>query len=471
MTLSAARVHEVNRERLQRIYANPYIPQMPTPKQAEFLIAQEREVLFGGAAGGAKSSGLLMGALEFAEVPGYKALILRRTFAELSKPGAIMSRLAEWLAPTDARWNSSDKTATFPSGAQITCGYLRREEDVYQYQGAEFHGIFVDEATRLTETQIRYMRSRLRRTTDQPIPLRLRYASNPGGPSHAYFKRRFLTHPGTGCRYIPSRIADNPYLRREEYEETLSGLDPTTRRQLMEGDWDTKPPGQLFRREKFKYASRAPKPGDLWKVLRYWDLGGSRPSPEYPNPDWTAGVQIARDAWGGWWILDVARFRLDPGDTEDEIRAVCLDDGRYCMQRMSQDPGQAGKSQVHDYQQRVIPYADFDWRVETGSKYTRAKPFARAVGRGEVTVVSADWTDDYVDELCDFAEDDSLYDKDDQVDGTSGGYNWLSEEKFVRRQHKGKKPEGGPPKELTSPKRDGDGLTVRRGRRRMLDYD
>ena len=66
------------------------------------------EVFYGGAAGGGKSDALLMGALQYVDVPGYHALILRRTFAELSLPEALMERANEWLGPTDAVWNSTN---------------------------------------------------------------------------------------------------------------------------------------------------------------------------------------------------------------------------------------------------------------------------------------------------------------------------------------------------------------------------
>lgn len=45
------------------VYENSYIPFSPFPKQAEMILATEKEVLIGGAASGSKSTSLLMRAL------------------------------------------------------------------------------------------------------------------------------------------------------------------------------------------------------------------------------------------------------------------------------------------------------------------------------------------------------------------------------------------------------------------------
>lgn len=171
---------------------SPWIPNKPTAKQLHFLSLPHREALYGGAAGGGKSDALLMAALMYADVPGYSALLLRRTFPDLAQKGALMDRAASWLGGTAAKWNERDKRYTFPSGAALTFGYLDAEKDKYRYQGAEFQFVGFDETTQFEDTKYKYLLSRLRRLETSPIPLRQRGATNPGGLGHEWVYERFV---------------------------------------------------------------------------------------------------------------------------------------------------------------------------------------------------------------------------------------------------------------------------------------
>ena len=107
---------------------NPWIPHLPTPRQARFLTIPSREAFYGGAAGGGKSDALLMAALQYVTVPGYSAIIFRKTYADLSLPGALMDRAADWLQGK-AHWSAKTKKWTFPSGATVSFGYMEHEKD------------------------------------------------------------------------------------------------------------------------------------------------------------------------------------------------------------------------------------------------------------------------------------------------------------------------------------------------------
>ena len=110
----------------------PNLPTVSTP-QALFLLLDCREAFYGGAAGGGKSDALLMAALQFVDVPGYAALLLRRTYAELEKADGLIPRAEEWLAGTDARRLDGGKKWVFPSGARLEFGHVQDEGDRFNY--------------------------------------------------------------------------------------------------------------------------------------------------------------------------------------------------------------------------------------------------------------------------------------------------------------------------------------------------
>ncbi len=234
-------------------------PYDPTPRQkvAHTLVADE--TFYGGAAGGGKSEFLLASAVTMALlVPGSASVVFRRTFPDLNR--SLIPRLLDRLPLGVARWNASEKVWRFRNGSRLELAQLERETDVLKYQGAEYQLVAFDELTQFTEFQYLYLISRLRaagevRARLEALTLRPRMlaAANPGGPGHHWVKARFidpapaekvwrpsasLENPRPGTRvYVPARVADNPHLD-DSYVDRLSGLDPTLRRALLEGDWD-----------------------------------------------------------------------------------------------------------------------------------------------------------------------------------------------------------------------------------------
>jgi hypothetical protein len=235
-----------------------YTPHWPHPPQEAFLWLDCLDAFYGGSAGPGKSWSLLAAALQYVDVPGYSALLLRKTFKDLNLPGALIPRSKEWLMPVlgDRAWNGSENRWTFPSGATLSFGYLQHADDHLRYQGSELAFIGIDEAGQIREHQLRYMFSRLRRPHEGQIgqvPLRYRLASNPGDISHEYLKNRYIekvldpedpedTAERSRARvFIKARLQDNPSLDYDEYVASLANLDPETRKQLLDGDWAVRP--------------------------------------------------------------------------------------------------------------------------------------------------------------------------------------------------------------------------------------
>lgn len=205
------------------------------------------------------SDALLMASLQYADVPGYNAILFRKTYADLALPGSLIPRSQEWLIGTDARWNENDSRWTFPSGATLSFGYMRNDEDRMRYRSAEFSFVGFDELTTFSKLQYTYMFSRVRRPKDlsgrnplAKVPLRIRSASNPGDRGHEWVKARFIRPMGEREDepddpqqriYLPSRLADNPSVDEQAYLEALAQLDEASQMQLIHGDWDAREPG------------------------------------------------------------------------------------------------------------------------------------------------------------------------------------------------------------------------------------
>lgn len=256
-----------------------------TRKQKRFIDATEAEVLFGGAAGGGKSYGQMLDALLFAlKYPGSKQLVLRRTFAELDKS---LIRTALAVYPREIFiFNASSHTGRFKNGSCIDFGYCAAENDVYQYQSAEYDCIRFDELTHFTEMQYVYLISRVRGAND--FPKQIKSSTNPGGVGHSWVKARFIdpapageSFIGTGGMrrvFIPSLLDDNSFLNRHDpdYKRRLEALPEREKKALLFGDWNIFE-GQYF--NEFSENKHCIEPFEIpsgWRKYRTLDYGLDR---------------------------------------------------------------------------------------------------------------------------------------------------------------------------------------------------
>lgn len=399
------------------VLANPYIPLEPFDRQLEFILSKEREVFFGGAAGGGKSTALLTAALQFVRESNYAALLLRRTYPELTQEGGLIDIAHRWLDDTDAVWSEQKKRWRFPTGATLQFGHMEHESDRERYQGSSFHFIGFDELTQFTETQYRFMFRSLRKDEGDWIPLRMRATGNPGGVGHEWVKERFIKGDK---RFIPSTWKENPYLNRVEYEKALNQLDWITRRRLKHGDWDVNPQGGLFRRSWFRVHDEA---RTIIRKVRFWDLAAT-PVGDGGDPDWTVGLLLGLDSDYEAWVLDVLRIRGTPMEVENLILQTAQLDGLETAIRMEQEGGASGKHVIDHYIRKLAGYNFRGERAMT-SKIERAKPVSAYAEAGKIHILNRAWTQSLLDELEAFPTEGV---HDDQVDALSGAFHSLFNE-------------------------------------------
>ena len=382
------------------------------------------EILYGGSAGGGKSDGLLMAALQYVHVPGYAALLLRRTYADLALPGAIMDRSHEWLEGRGVHWSDEKKTWTFRSGATITFGYLEAPRDHFRYQSSEFQFVGFDEVTQFREPQYRYLHSRLRRLVGSDIPIRMRAASNPGDIGHDWVKARFIDAKTRekDCLFIPATLEDNPHLDRESYLKSLMKLDPVTREQLLNGNWDIRPEGGLFKQDWFKIVERDEIPAAAYNhYVRRWDLAATE-----GGGDYTCGLAMCTYQ-GIFYVVDLVRGQMGPAEVEESIGNTASQDRAKAPAhhiRMEQEPGASGKSMIDHYARKVLVGYRFRGAPASGSKIVRAQPASAAASNHMIRILRAPWNEVFLSEVAAFPTGAH----DDIVDVFSGAYADLTQD-------------------------------------------
>lgn len=224
--------------------------------QTDFLRRSEDIVLFGGSKGPGKTDGLLADCLGQVNVPGYKALFVRRTFPQLQE---IIDRAHILMPRMGFKWNGDLRRYTAPNGSLIEFGSCDSEIDKERYQGKEYHWIGFDQLEQFTESQFNFI-SAQNRTTNPNIKCYIRASANPGGIGHWWIKRRFIDgkkpnetyttvfdHPlergkkitRTFC-YVPAKVYDNPSLLKAnpQYLANLMSLPENEKRAYLEGDWN-----------------------------------------------------------------------------------------------------------------------------------------------------------------------------------------------------------------------------------------
>lgn len=413
-----------------------YIPINPTPKQtAALLMDNVKELLYGGAAGGGKSVFLLAAALQYVDRKGYAAILFRKTFTDLMLPGALIPMSKEWLAPYlesgEVHWADKEKCYTFKeSGATLTFGYLDAKDDHLRYQGAEFSFVGMDECTHISPESYRYLFSRLRKKKIYDFPLRFRATANPGGTYGDYYYERFFVdnvdENGQKIRYfLPSGLHDNPHLDHEAYLASLAELDPITREQLENGNWEIRPTGDLFNASWIISISAHEVPSGV-RWVRFWDLAAVDPKHRKNknntrDPDYSVGFKLGFYQ-GNYYIADIIKFQKAPGDTEKIVYQMAQADGYSCAIRMEEEPGSAGMANTERYAKYILQGFDFAGVKPSGSKAERARPAAAACQNGCVFLMNT------CRNITDFFAQLNAFPngvKDDLVDGFSGAFAYF----------------------------------------------
>ncbi len=214
----------------------------PSEKQRRALMMRTRHCGYGGARGGGKSWMIRTKAkLLCAAHPGIRCLIVRRSYPELTANHIDILRRETYGA---AVWRDRDRVLTFVNGSTVTFRFCASDRDLDSFQGQEYDVIFIDEATQLTEYQMKVIAACCRGVND--FPKRIYYTCNPGGVGHAYIKRIFIDRryvdgeDPSEYSFVQALVKDNHVLmeRDPEYLKLLRELPPRLKAAWLHGRWD-----------------------------------------------------------------------------------------------------------------------------------------------------------------------------------------------------------------------------------------
>lgn len=442
----------------------PVIEPQPGP-QTDFISSVADIVIYGGAAGGGKSFGLLMDPLRNKENPYFGGVIFRRTSVQIRNEGGLWDESMQLYPKFGARPSEHALSWKFPSGMAMSFANLEHDKDVLNYQGSQMPWLGFDELTHFTEAQFFYMISRNRSTSDV-IPC-IRATCNPDpdsfvrrlidwwiGPDGFPIKERsgvlryfirindemiwadsaeeLYNKYGRGedvmptsITFIPSKLDDNKILMSKDprYRANLLAMNRVDRARLLDGNWNIRASaGMIFRREWFTILDAVPS---AWiQQCRYWDRAATKPNETNKDPDWTRGLKMYKYPNGTFLVVDLKSTRDTPGMVENLVKATASHDSTECTIYGEQDPGSAG---VADAERFTRMLAGYDVRIvkPTKNKAVRAKPVSAQCEAGNVFILRAPWNDEFFQELENFSDNPNEYAHDDIVDVFSGAFNEL----------------------------------------------
>lgn len=449
------------------------IKPQPGPQTA-FMATPANVCIYGGAAGGGKSFGLLMSPLRYKNVPGFGCTIFRRNFNQIFSQGGLWDesmKIYQGIRGADPKFARGQWWFRNPDGSivsKVTFAHIERDEDVHKWQGSQICEIGFDELTHFSEKVFFYMLSRNRSTCGvEPF---IRATCNPDADSWVAKFIEWWIDPDTGypipersgklrwfirrdeilywantkqelwkqfdlktpeeraeprsVTFIMSKLEDNQELLRVNpgYMANLKAMSVIERERLLHGNWKIKAAAGLF----FKRSQVGDflnfVPDDVIEWVRCWDLAATEKT-ENGDPAFTAGVLMGKRKNGRYVVADVVNKQMSASDVRQTIKHTAQQDVAKYMRvkiRLPKDPGQAGKEQAESYIKFLAGF-NVVTVAETGSKEARAEPMAAQWQAGNFDVLTGPWNEEYLQQLENFP--DSKFK--DMVDASANAFTEL----------------------------------------------
>lgn len=445
----------------------------PKSKKQHMILHQMADTaIVGGAMGSGKSHIALLYPLKFKDDPYLRGIIFRKTTGEILAQGGLWEKACELYANVfgleNIKIQKKEMKITFPNGGSVKFSHLETDQDRFKHQGAEYTFVLFDEATHFSQIAIEYLMLRIRSPRARH-KLQMVLTCNPDPDWFALEWLKPYLHPdgtpnleldgkiryyvvqdnkyiwadtkeeledvyGIGeengiksFTFISASCYDNPVLLKNQpsYISTLKSKPFVDVQRFLYGNWFVRPSTTGFFKREWVTPVRLFEQ-QIVGYCRAWDIAGSVPSDDVPNPDWTAGVLFAKTKQGRYIICDSVRFRARIGEVIRRIVETAKNDPPETQIILPQEPGQAGIAAAQELIKELLSEG-FGGRARSTnkSKVVRFQPFAAAAEAGLVDYIEGDWNKDYFAELEGF--DGSRRVKDDQVDATSDSFITLAQ--------------------------------------------
>lgn len=410
------------------------------------------------------SHGLFLAALKQAHLRGYRAVIFRRTGAQIRMPGGLWDASMRMMPDVGGTPSLSLTSWTFAGGdSEIRFSHLEHETDKLSWLGAELGYIGFDELPSFTEGQFWYLISRLR-SVRKAIRPRLGATCNPDPDSFVAkliswwigadgfaipdragktrwfvrdgdalvwansvdeMKEKFPKRRPMSLTFIPSALEDNPFTMENDplYAERLESLPSVERERLRRGNWHIRAAaGVVFNRDWIRSQEKIPDSVEITSKVRYWDKAGS-----LGHGDRTASVLMYSGSDGKFYVVDAIAFREEAMERNKLIYQTAERDGYDVAVWTEQEPGSGGKESAQATVRQLAGWVINSDRV-TGAKLTRWGPLASQARAGNVVLVQPPggtlWGDDLLRELHNADGSDRVHD--DLVSAMAGAFNKLA---------------------------------------------
>ena len=425
--------------------------------QEEFLSSPADVVIYGGAAGGGKTYGMLLDALHYTRVRGFGAVFFRKNHNQIFSEGGLWDTSLDLYTglpnavPVLGRcqWKFLDPRGRTIS--RVSFKHIERDMDLGKWQGSQICGLYFDELTHFSEKTFFYMFSRNRslcgvrpytRASCNPDPdswvakfiewwidpktgyaipersgvirwfIRIEEVIHWADTREELWERFNLTtkterDKPKSVTFIAASVYDNKLLLEKDpgYLANLEAMALVERERLLHGNWKIKAAAGLF----FKRTQLGKRldavPTDVVRWVRCWDLAASEKT-QKGDPAYTAGVLMGKRSNGRYIIADVVNRQMAASDVRKTILMTAqMDRDKYgdVRIRLPQDPGQAGKEQAQSYIKFLSGF-NVTTELESGSKATRAEPMAAQWQAGNFDILAGEWNELYLLQLENFPD-------------------------------------------------------------------